>query len=70
MLTSRRQLEIALLSMTDESFGLVVMQLWTNPVTKHNPTFPDGQGGYTPESRASMAAVAKAADAYIAASGR
>jgi hypothetical protein len=61
-LTRRRALEVALLSLTDEAFGYVALSLWPR---SGKAVWPDGRGGFMPESQAGIAAVETAATAFV-----
>ena len=67
---TRGDLLAALATMPDEAFGWFVLACPRAAMTKGGlaQIWPDGMGGFTQASRASVEAVRKAADAYLDAS--
>lgn len=65
---TRRDLIKALATMPDEAFGWFVLACPTSAMMHGGRAqiWPDGIGGFSGDSRASIEAVRKAADAYLA----
>lgn len=62
---ARKLLEKCIEAMPEEAFGYIAQALWLSPVTHSNRVFPDGIGGFTPESRAAIIATQAAANDYV-----
>ncbi len=69
-LSSRKRLELALLALPDEAFSYVALAIFNAPPAKHDAIWPDGRGGFLPESQDAITAAEKAASDYVAAGGK
>ena len=68
--TSRKAILLALEAMPDEAFGWFVVWASTGATSPLTYKYPDGLGGFRQESRDSILALQRAAEAYAASEAR